>query len=261
MSAGATIAIAAGVRAAIELDSPMTMAGTITGFGAGDTIDLKRVTVKLANYANGVLSLFGQSPYGYPQVASLAIPMPFATPAFTLSSDHDGGTDVKFAPAAPPTIAAPAAKTVTAKAVTPIAGLSIADNAAATAGQTLTVTLTDKKGLLSASAIGGGAVTGAGTEALTITGSLGEVNSDLATLTYVESKAGTDRITIGAMNSGGGIAKSQNVAITITAAPASLNPALFIQAIAAFGATEAWLTGRADGLALEQRHLDLSVRP
>jgi hypothetical protein len=48
----------------------------------------------------------------------------------------------------------------------------------------------------------------------------------------------------------------------VTLAPAatsSHNLALFAQAIAAFGPTEAWVTGRADGLALEQRHFDLAL--
>jgi hypothetical protein len=48
----------------------------------------------------------------------------------------------------------------------------------------------------------------------------------------------------------------------VTLAPAAVsshNLALFAQAIAAFGPTEAWVTGRADGLALEQRHFDLAL--
>jgi hypothetical protein len=62
----------------------------------------------------------------------------------------------------------------------------------ATSNETFTVTLSDHAGLLSATGAG---VSEAGTTALTITGSLGQMNSDLATLTDTDPASAPDTIT------------------------------------------------------------------
>jgi hypothetical protein len=76
----------------------------------------------------------------------------------------------------PPGITAPATATVGVGEAGAIGGLSLAETGN-TSGETFTVTLSDKHGDLSATGTG---VSGSGTTSLTITGSLSEVNADLA---------------------------------------------------------------------------------
>jgi hypothetical protein len=69
------------------------------------------------------------------------------------------------------------------------------------------------------------------------------------------------------VDDGNGGQATGNIPITITPAPdagsaalpPSRNPALFIQAIAAFGASHAWLTDCADAMAMPGSHLDLAA--
>ena len=95
-----------------------------------------------------------------------------------LATATDSTTTVIATDLGAPTLTAPLSATVNQGAPTLIAGLSLAE-IANVAGETLTVTLADTNGLLSATGTG---VTGSGTASLTITGSLATVNSDLATL-------------------------------------------------------------------------------
>ena len=68
---------------------------------------------------------------------------------------------------------------------TAIAGVSLSESGAL-AGETFTVTLSDTTGDLSAT---GTAVSSASTHSLTISGSLAQVNDDLATLTDTDASA------------------------------------------------------------------------
>jgi hypothetical protein len=116
----------------------------------------------------------------------------------------------------PLTISAPVSLTLRADQLTAIPGVSIAE-----AGLTIsdlidnyTVTLTDTSGVLAATGV---ASTGSGTS-LTISGLLGQVNADLATLTDTETSGGSDTITIAASNDRLGIvAVPQQVGVTILA--------------------------------------------
>lgn len=110
-------------------------------------------------------------------------------------------------------IAAPSAAQVAIGTASPVSGVSLAESAAAP-GETFTVQVTD--GLFNLSATGTG-VTGAGTPSLTIAGSLGQVNSDLATLSSTaETLEGSyDTITIEASDSLGDVAQPQQISESI----------------------------------------------
>ncbi len=99
------------------------------------------------------------------------------------ASSSDGGATspetFTVVTSAPPVIAAPPSAIAVEGEAYPISGISISDPLAAD-DETFSVTLADAAGLLAAT---GSGVSGSGTTSLTISGSLSQVNSDLATLT------------------------------------------------------------------------------
>ena len=127
------------------------------------------------------------------------------------------GVSVNGAPA----ITVGGAQVLTQNHATAISGVSVSDPDAVGVGETLTVTVANSVGLLSATGTG---VSGAGTTSLTITGSLAQVNADLATLTDTEGTAGTDTITFNASDGRGGVATPQTVGLTISGTPALSAP-------------------------------------
>jgi hypothetical protein len=112
-----------------------------------------------------------------------------------------------------PTLTAPASATLGIGEAGAIGGLSLSESGN-TSGETFTVTLSDKHGDLSATGTG---VSGSGTTSLTITGSLGQVNADLATLTDTDGTAGSDTITVNASDSLGNKASQKSIAVTVDA--------------------------------------------
>src|SRR5208282_981279 len=112
------------------------------------------------------------------------------------ASDSNGGTASQQSIAVtvnwPPVIAAPATATVPQNLSTVINGVSLSETGN-TAGETFTVTLSDANGNLAATGIG---VAGSETTSLTLTGSLSQVNSDLATLTDTDAVTGSETITV-----------------------------------------------------------------
>jgi hypothetical protein len=138
----------------------------------------------------------------------------------TLSAgDSNGGTATPASIAVTinglPAITAPASAAVVQNQATAITGVSVAESGN-TAGETFTVTLSDTNGDLSAT---GSGVSGADTAGLTITGSLVQVNSDLATLTDTEATTAADTITLNASDSFGNKAPPQTIAVSVTGPP------------------------------------------
>jgi Ca2+-binding RTX toxin-like protein len=113
-----------------------------------------------------------------------------------------------------PVIAAPANVTVTQSMASPVTGVSLSETGNTT-GETFTATLTDTNGLLSQTA-GLGTVTGNGTTKLTISGSLSQVNSDLATLEDTDAITPSDTIVVKASDSFANSATTQNIAVTVS---------------------------------------------
>jgi hypothetical protein len=124
-----------------------------------------------------------------------------------------------------PVTTAPKVAVVTAGTATAISGISISETGTTT-GETFTVKLTDANGLLSATGTG---VTGSGTKALTITGSLAQVNADLATLTDNDATVAEDTISISTSDSLGNTGTTATTTVqfvgttyTLTAAPKTI---------------------------------------
>ena len=119
-----------------------------------------------------------------------------------------------------PVLTVPGAQTVGLNHATAIAGVSLAESGSS-GDETFTVTLTDTHGLLSASGPG---VSGSGTTKLTITGSLEQVNADLATLSDTDPSSGSDTITLTAKDSFNNSAQQQTIAVTASGGPVLTAP-------------------------------------
>ncbi|MGD1212983.1 MAG: hypothetical protein ABR973_16735 [Candidatus Acidiferrales bacterium] len=111
-----------------------------------------------------------------------------------------------------PVIAVPGAQTLGVGEATAISGVSLSESGS-TNGETFTVTLTDSTGVLAAS----GGIWDSADHTLTISGvSLSQVNSDLATLTDNDATAGTDNVTLTALDSLGNSAAPESIDVTVT---------------------------------------------
>ena len=125
--------------------------------------------------------------------------------------DSAGPVDIAVS-ALGPVIDAPPTLTLTFDQAAAIPGVSLTDTANV-ANETYTVTLSDAHGLLSAT---GDNVAGDATTALTITGSLTDVNAALATLFDRSDTPGSDTIAISATDSAGIPVRPADVAVTTT---------------------------------------------
>ena len=104
--------------------------------------------------------------------------------------------------------------------------MSLAESGS-TSDETFTVTLSDGQGKLSATTSaegGGGSISGSGTTSLTITGTLSQVNADLATLSDTDPSSGSDTITLTAKDSFNNSAQQQTIAVTASGLPVLTAP-------------------------------------
>jgi hypothetical protein len=76
----------------LDLAAPAGFAGAISGFGAGDTIDLLSTSATGFGYAGGVLSVMN----GGSTVATLHFNGSYTMSSFTVGSDGHGGTQIGF---------------------------------------------------------------------------------------------------------------------------------------------------------------------
>ncbi len=109
-----------------------------------------------------------------------------------------------------PVLTVPAPVTLTQGFAKSIAGISLAE-VGNTVGESFTVTVADSTGILSATGAG---VAGAGTKSLTITGTLAQVNADLATLSDTNATLHADTLTVNATDGYANSAAAQTVAVT-----------------------------------------------
>lgn len=131
-----------------------------------------------------------------------------------------------------PVVTAPTSFTVAAGTSQALSGFSVTDSGASGG---VTVTLTDSTGLLSTTASSGVTATGEGTTALSLTGSLAAINTELATLTYqAGASAGSDTLNVSATAANGD--DDPSVPITVTAAAATTTPVVTVPATATIAA-------------------------
>ncbi len=145
-------------------------------------------------------------------------------PITVVTDDGRGASDTRMigvtvivAGDAPPITTVPGAQTVVQSIETKITGVSVADADAVSAAETITVKLTDGAGALAVNpgATGGGTITGGGTTALTISGTLAQINAYLATLTDSDGSVGNDTITV-ATDDGRGGSDAHKIGVTVT---------------------------------------------
>ena len=126
----------------------------------------------------------------------------------------------------------------------------------APAGMTFAVVVTDVAGALGATASGAGHVSGAGTDVMTLTGDLADINAELASLTYTGAAAGTDTIDVTTYD-GVGLVDDHLIAVDIAAPvtvplPAGIGVAALYQNI--FGQAPSQATLAAAQTALTAGH-------
>jgi hypothetical protein len=125
-------------------------------------------------------------------------------------------------------IGAPTTATVGVGQTDAIVSVSISESPT-TGGETFTVVLADSHGVLSANTggIGGGGTIASSNsgKTLTVSGTLTQVNADLATLTDNDASTASDTITINAGDSNGATAGPSSIVVTVNTAPVLTAPA------------------------------------
>jgi hypothetical protein len=121
-------------------------------------------------------------------------------------------------------VTGPTAFHAVAGATTSLGSLQIVDAATSGNGAAVKVTVSDAAGLLAMIGASGAPVAGSGTNAITITGTPDQVNSELATLTYTPGASLlTESVTIAV--SAGGLSGSPSVLVTVVPSVAVSAPA------------------------------------
>ena len=132
-----------------------------------------------------------------------------------------------------PSVVVPGAQTARTATATRILGLSIGDPDANAGSETATITTT--LGTVAATATGGATITGSATKSLKITGTIAQINSTLATLTYTSANAGSD--TINVVASDGTLTTTRTIA-TVVSATANHTPTIDPATVATGAVTE-----------------------
>jgi len=94
-AATGTVSFKDGAGDILKLDAATSFASSITGFAAGDTIDLAGVLGASASWTNGVLTVAETNG----STLNLAVAGAYAGATFNLTSDGAGGTNVTLTPA------------------------------------------------------------------------------------------------------------------------------------------------------------------
>ena len=87
-----SITFASGGGGTLLLGAPAEVGGAISGFKAGDLIDLKNLIATSLTFMSHTLTLEN----GTTTVATLTFAGNYTSANFTLSSDHNGGTDIGY---------------------------------------------------------------------------------------------------------------------------------------------------------------------
>ncbi|PTS89276.1 hypothetical protein, partial [Caulobacter sp. HMWF009] len=189
---------------------------TLVDFGAGESLALAGMSYTsnaTSRLSGGVLTV---SSGGASLRFNLVNP---GAAEYVLSPDGAGGVLVSAGIA--PTIQFGSAVAQLSGQTLSVSGLAIANSDAVTYGKQFTTTISNAQGLFSAVASGSGTVQGVGTTSLTLTGSLAELNAELASLTIVSPTfvgAASNSLTILTSDQFGGTA-SQTFALPINQQP------------------------------------------
>jgi hypothetical protein len=119
-----------------------------------------------------------------------------------------------------PSITVPASDSVTVGTTTTVGGISVTDTFAAANPGSMVLNLSDTNGTLAMTS-GGTKLAGSGTSSMSVTGTLAQINADLATLTYTAgSSAGGYPISVNVWDQAG-LDATKTIEVTVAAASAS----------------------------------------
>jgi hypothetical protein len=180
---------------------PAFAGGSVTGFQAGDKIDLFGTPADAMDYSGNTLTVT--------QSGSVMAAIPFAgsysAATFALAPDGLGGTLVTdIAPGAPPALALPTAESVQPSGAAIVRPVSYTDSFAAGNPGSMFISISDSAGTLSALDASGAALVGSGTQSIILNGSYAQVTTALNTLHYIApATAGSDTIRFDVWNQAG----------------------------------------------------------
>jgi hypothetical protein len=210
-----------GEKLIIDAVNASGFAATLHGFTTLDSIDLTHTTATSAVLDGSDLLAFRDK--NGATVATLQLTGDYTGDTFLVSGDGGTGSLLTVFNNAPPVTTTPASEIVskgTPFAFTGANLISVVDpDAQSGTGENITVVLTDTTGLLSAfvNGAGGGAIiSGSGTQQLTISGGLGQVNAALGTLSFLSNSLGADQIDV-ATSDGRGGSDDHKIAVSVVA--------------------------------------------
>ena len=208
---GETGSVAFNGTSTLRLDAPANFLGTIANIAQGDTLILTNTnaTSAVLNGSTLTVNLGGGGTLSYTLAGNVA------GDGFDVSKV---GADSDIRVFRPPTLNTPSSQTVFTQIATLLAPLSIGD---ANATGPLTVTINVNNGVLSAHAAGAASVAGSGSNSLTLTGSLADINTSLASVTYKTNSIGDDTVALRVSDQFNATASAS---IAITAGPIPFTP-------------------------------------
>ena len=195
----------------LKLDSPASFSGAIAGLALGDSIDLAGIQATSASVNGSTLTVTAGSQTLTYQVSGAGL----SGNVFAVQNDQHAGTDLVLGTPGP-VISGPDTQTVFTGLPAVLGPLTIEDPEAGNG--TLTVEVSDSAGTLSDTAAGAGTVSGSGTNQLTLTGDLADINTMLVSLTYAAASAGNDSVNV-QVTDARGLTTSQSVALTTDTVP------------------------------------------
>jgi hypothetical protein len=220
----------------LSVTDPDTVAGEIYTVTVSDTAGILDATTE-----DGASVINGDSTAITLSGALDGVNAELSTLTFTGSADDSlavsvddgrGGLRGGFVPVyvnQPPTVSAPGTVQGFIGIPAPVTGIDVIDPYGAAVGDTFTVLLTAGLGTLEGTQAAGATLAGDGTGTLTLSGSLGAVNAELASLQYVGPSAGyvSDSIDIDASDGVGGTA-TDSVLVIPPLPPALTLPDKFV---------------------------------
>lgn len=125
-----------------------------------------------------------------------------------------------------PVITVPSSETVSAGTTSAFTGVSVSDPWAATAPGTLALNVTATVGTIAMTDASGNVVAGSGTAGIHVSGTLSQINADLATLTYTAGSA-NGSVTVDVRDQAG-VEATKLIGVTVTARDPLPNPVVSV---------------------------------
>ncbi len=211
LDVSATAGLVAMTSGGAALSGSGTHSMSVTGTLAQINADLATLTYAAGGSAGGdtiIVSVWDQDGIEGTKTTEVTV---------TASTSTSTSTSASTTTASGPAIAVPSAESIAAGSATAIAGVSVTDTFAASNPGTLVLDVGATTGLVAMTS-GGTQLSGSGTHAMSVTGTLAQINADLATLTYTAgSGAGSDSISIDVWDQAG-IEGTKSIAVAVSAA-------------------------------------------